>query len=110
MSKGTGKSATNAIIITFHKTKPGVKVPGHNPAGGAMVITMIVALAATSITGYMMTTDAYLGAKWVEEVHEVFANLTVGLVLLHVIGVLATTFQHRENLLKGMITGRKRAE
>ena len=50
---------------------------GHNPAGGAMILALLVMLIGTGITGYMMTTDAYWGAKWVEEVHEVFANLTV---------------------------------
>ena len=80
---------------------------GHNPAGGAMIVVMILMLAATSVTGYMMTTNAYWGAKWVEEFHEGLANVTIGLVLLHVIGVLVASFQHRENLVKAMITGRK---
>lgn len=82
---------------------------GHNPAGGAMIIALLVMLAGTGVTGYMMTTDAYWGAKWVEEVHEVFANLTVGLVVIHVLGVLVASFEHRENLVKAMVTGRKRA-
>src|SRR6516165_1175214 len=42
---------------------------GHNPAGGAMILALIALLAGTCVTGYMMTTDAYWGAKWVEEVH-----------------------------------------
>ena len=55
-----------------------------------------------------MTTDDYWGAKWVEEVHETLANLTIGLVVIHVLGVLVASFEHRENLIKSMITGRKR--
>jgi len=81
---------------------------GHNPAGGAMVVALIVMLIGTSTTGYMMTTDTFWGAAWVEEVHEVLANLTVGLVVVHVLGVLVASFEHRENLVTGMITGRKR--
>jgi cytochrome b len=81
---------------------------GHNPAGGAMIVALLVMLASTSITGIMMTTDAYGGAKWVEEVHEVCANLTVGLIVFHVLGVLLASFAHRENLVKSMIDGRKR--
>jgi cytochrome b len=81
---------------------------GHNPAGGAMIIALITSLIATCVTGVMMTTDAYWGAKWVEVVHEALANVTVGLVALHVLGVLVTSFEHRENLVKAMVTGRKR--
>jgi cytochrome b len=80
---------------------------GHNPAGGAMIIALLAMLAGSCVTGYMMTTDAYWGAKWVEETHEILANLTVILIVLHVLGVLAASFQHRENLVNAMITGRK---
>ncbi len=45
------------------------------------------------MTGYMMTTDAFPDAKWVEEVHEALANATLGLVLLHVLGVLVSDFE-----------------
>jgi len=82
---------------------------GHNPAGGAMIVALLAALISTCVTGYMMTTDAYWGAKWVEDVHELLANLTVGLVVAHIIGVLVASFEHRENLVAAMITGRKRA-
>jgi cytochrome b len=81
---------------------------GHNPAGGAMIVALLATLAGTCITGYMMTTDAYWGAKWVEEIHETLANLTIGLIVVHILGVLVASFEHRENLVKAMITGRKR--
>lgn len=82
---------------------------GHNPAGGAMILALLAMLAGTCATGFMMTTDAFWGAKWIEDVHEVLANLTVGLIALHVLGVLAASFEHGENLVKAMVTGRKRA-
>jgi cytochrome b len=66
---------------------------GHNPAGGLMVIALIAMLGLTSMTGYMMTTDAYWGSKAMEELHEVLANATVALVALHVLGVLTASFQ-----------------
>ena len=83
---------------------------GHNPAGGIMIVALILMLGATCATGIMMTSDAFWGAKWVEEVHEALANTTLALVGFHVLGVLAASFQHRENLVKAMITGRKRAD
>lgn len=82
---------------------------GHNPAGGLMVIALIVMLAGTAISGYLMTTEAYWGSKIIEEVHEALANSTLALVALHVLGVLVSSFEHGENLVKAMLTGRKRA-
>jgi len=83
---------------------------GHNPAGGIMIVVLIAMLGATCATGIMMTTDAFWGAKWMEEVHEALANATLALVALHVLGVIATSFQHGENLVRAMITGHKRAQ
>jgi cytochrome b len=81
---------------------------GHNPAGGAMIIALLAALIGTVVTGFMMTTDAYWGAKWVEKVHEALAYGTLALAGLHVFGVAASSLLHRENLVKAMWTGRKR--
>jgi cytochrome b len=81
---------------------------GHNPAGGAMIVALIAMLIGTSISGYLLTTDAFWGSKRAEEVHEAFANATVGLIAFHLLGVLAGSILHRENLVKAMITGRKR--
>lgn len=102
-----------AVVLTYLQdmlARRARRFIGHNPAGGAMVVALLTALALTCVTGFMMTTDAYWGAKWVEGVHEASANLTVGLVAFHVLGVLLASFTHRENLVKAMFTGRKRAQ
>lgn len=81
---------------------------GHNPAGGAMVIALLLAIGVVTSTGIMMTTDAFWGVRWVRESHEIAANLTLALVILHIAGVAFASFEHRENLVRGMVTGRKR--
>lgn len=81
---------------------------GHNPAGGAMVIALLVAVLVIGASGWMMTTDTFFGVGWVETLHEVVANLTLALVVLHLAGVIWESRRHGENLVAAMLTGRKR--
>lgn len=82
---------------------------GHNPAGGMMVVALLVVISAIAATGYMMTTDAFWGVEWVEEAHEAGVNIAIGLIVLHILGVVLASVEHRENLARAMITGRKRS-
>ena len=45
-----------------------------------------------------------------EEIHEVLANTTLALIVLHVAGVIFSSLSHRENLIGAMITGFKQRE
>ena len=83
---------------------------GHNPAGGAMIIALLAMLIGISATGFMMTTDAFWGAQWVEDLHEWLVYVMLGLIALHVAGVVFSSIEHGENLVKAMITGHKRAQ
>ena len=82
---------------------------GHNPAGSLMILGLIIAMAVTGITGWMYTLDALWGVEWVEEVHETTAELMLIMILLHVLGVIYAGYQHKENLVRSMISGRKRS-
>lgn len=100
-----------ATIVRFVKDSLALKAKryvGHNPAGGAMVIALLLAITGISATGYMMTTDMFWGAEWVEDVHELLVNGTLLLIVLHVGGVILASFEHKENLVRSMITGLKR--
>ncbi|MCK9532944.1 MAG: cytochrome b/b6 domain-containing protein [Gammaproteobacteria bacterium] len=94
---------------------------GHNPAGGAMIIALLASLLFTALSGIatygsegkgplvgLMSSLGKDAGGAIEEVHEFFANLTVLLVGLHVAGVIAGSLLHRENLIRAMVTGRKR--
>lgn len=117
---------------------------GHNPAGGWMILALLISIAATSYTGlkaYGAEGQGPLAAgtsielvpstAWAddddgdegygregngedaedfwEEVHEFFANLTLLLVFIHIGGVIVSSYLHRENLVRAMITGNKEA-
>ncbi|MEA3028031.1 MAG: hypothetical protein QOF91_3316 [Alphaproteobacteria bacterium] len=80
---------------------------GHNPAGAAMIVTLLLALAVCSISGWMQITYRFFGVTWVEQVHSYSADLVLILAIVHLLGVLLTSALHRENLVRAMITGRK---
>ncbi|NNL99470.1 MAG: cytochrome B, partial [Gammaproteobacteria bacterium] len=131
---------------------------GHNPAGGAMIIALLIGLAGTIGSGlvlYAIEEDAGPLAGWVatdghdaqpqmqfptplraahasvphegnaggtddhydgeddreefwEEIHEVFTNIMLVLIALHIAGVLLSSYIDRENLIAAMFSGRKR--
>lgn len=108
---------------------------GHSPAGGAMTLALLAALALTAASGmatlameegrgplagivaHERTVEDGSGAVregdetgeiW-EEVHEIAANLTLVLIVLHVAGVALASYAHRENLVRAMVTGAKHA-
>ncbi len=83
---------------------------GHNPAGGAMILALLISLSLAIATGVMSTMDAYWGLKWVGNLHEFSASLTIGLILVHIAGVILTSLRHRENLVRSMFSGTKRRE
>src|SRR5208337_879156 len=82
---------------------------GHNPAGGAMIVVLMAALAATMVTGWLLTTDAFWGATGAQRAHSIVAHGVLLLVAVHLVGVALASVRHRENLVRAMVVGVKRA-
>jgi cytochrome b len=82
---------------------------GLNPAGAAMSFALLALLAVSAISGWMQITERFFGVDWVEEVHTISSNLVLLLAALHVVGVLLTCALQNENLVRAMISGKKRA-
>lgn len=112
-----------SAVLDYFKQAVRLKAPrylGHNPAGGAMVVALLASLTITVVSGISLyaATDfagplagvfrGGFAADVLEELHEFGANLTLALVAMHVIGVLFSSLAHRENLIRAMITGRKK--
>lgn len=111
---------------------------GHNPAGGVMVIALLLSLLVVTYSGLKVyaieegagplaqqsTEISFIKLAYAdddkheeheqeelwEEIHEAFANFVLFLVILHIAGVLIAGKLHDENLIKGMLTGKKKVE
>lgn len=81
---------------------------GHNPAAGVVMLTLLAGVVLVGVTGWMLTLDAFWGAQWLENLHEVLAWGLLGLIGLHVLAALVESFHYRENLIAAMLHGRKR--
>jgi cytochrome b len=81
---------------------------GLNPAGTAMLVTMLLLLAISTLTGWLSTTVRFFGVWWVEDTHGGVSDAVIVLVVIHVAGVLLMGVLQKENLVRSMITGWKR--
>lgn len=97
---------------------------GHNPAGGFMIVVMLILLVFTGISGLMLYgADQHAGPlaslfrasgkEWEEPlkmIHEFFANFMLVLVIIHIAGVVVESKIHNENLARAMLTGFKKGQ
>lgn len=95
---------------------------GHNPAGALMVFTLLGLLALVFASGLLVFAaidfegPLLFVANRVSDdtsyifrhLHQFLAHAALVLVLLHLLGVLVGSIQHRENLVRAMITGKKK--
>ncbi|HEX5312837.1 cytochrome b/b6 domain-containing protein [Aquabacterium sp.] len=83
---------------------------GHNPVGMWAALIMWALILALGITGWMSQLDRYWGEEWLEELHEGFADVLMGVVVVHWLGVISMSLLLKQNLVRAMLTGGEQAK
>lgn len=105
-------------LATFGRQEPDDQV-GHNAAGGWMVLILLGDLAVQVGTGLFSNDDvtsegplAHYVSKAVGDqltaIHAANFNVILGLIALHVVAIIAYAVVKKHDLVRPMITGRKR--
>ncbi|MBP9681041.1 MAG: cytochrome b/b6 domain-containing protein [Bacteriovorax sp.] len=78
---------------------------GHNPASSWLAILMIFLALGLGATGILMVQE--INKELFEELHELFANAFIVLVIAHIAGIILHTIKHKELISLSMIHGKK---
>ena len=99
--------ATGATGLAVQGAEQGTGPFAALATGAAPTMPGVIAKAVAGDDDEDGNDEAENGEVW-GELHELFANLTLLLVALHIAGVIIGSLLHRENLVRAMFTGRKR--
>lgn len=94
---------------------------GHNPAGALNVFALLATVALLLLTGlatlsvidfegpllFMANLVSDEASYSIRHIHEFIPTVGLALVAFHLMGVVVGSIQHRENLVKAMVTGKK---
>ncbi len=112
-------AAAFAHLAKFGDHEPDREI-GHNAAGGWMVLLMLAALAVQAGTGLFagdlkdgtggpfMHQVAEPTQRWLTTIHHLNFNVILALIALHIVAILAYAAVKRHDLVRAMVTGRKR--
>ncbi len=102
---------SKAVLSDYIQAKRSGSAPrylSHNPMGALMMLFLWGLLLFQGVSGFLLGTDAFFGAGWLEELHEIAGNLFIPAVLIHVWAAIYESRRTRENLIASMVHGRKR--
>ncbi len=98
-----------AAVIEYFKgtlVGGGKRYIGHNPGSALAIFALLALVLAMAVTGILLGQ----GNESVKEIHEVLSYVTVGVAVVHVLGLAVHIICHRENITASMIHGMKNAE
>lgn len=108
------KSQQEFIKTFFLKTKT---YSGHNPAASLVMLSIFLVGLSCSISGYLIYAtennilQIALNDDFLEEIHEIAANLFLFLVGIHLLGVIFDlVFHSKVETLKSIFTGYKKVD
>lgn len=74
------------------------------------MLAMWTLILALGTTGWLSRLDAFWGEDWPKDLHGLLADALAVLIVIHVTAAIAMSVFHKDNLIRAMITGRKRRD
>lgn len=96
------------IKLHIHEIRANQFAPhaGHNPLGQLAVNLIWILIILLAFTGWLSRTDTYWGEDWPIDLHGIFSNLLLGLLILHITAIIIMSKLQKKNLVKPMITAK----
>ena len=99
-----GPAAVVRYVKSLLKGQPEHAI-GHNPAGAVAIVLLLLLSTVIVATGWAIYNE--VGAPILSALHELTGDLMLLVVGVHVAGVVVSSWLHRENLVRAMVTGQK---
>ncbi|WP_270828826.1 cytochrome b/b6 domain-containing protein [Aeromonas sp. QDB20] len=79
-----------------------------NPVGSLMIMLLLTCLIGTALTGILTNYEDLFGDDVMEEIHGGFATALQAAIFIHVLAVIVMDHLTKGDLIRAMITGKKR--
>ncbi len=112
------KDLKEYLLSPFSHTKEYI---GHNPASSWAIIAMILLTISTTLTGMLaygieknhgvfsfLHSEYFKDMELFEEAHEVFANMLIAVIVVHIAGALLDKFIKKGDAIDSMVNGYKK--
>jgi cytochrome b len=81
---------------------------GHNPLASWVYIVIWILVLLLGVTGWMLGLDYFFGDETIEDIHSLFSDALIVLVIIHLIGIGIDAILYKRKTWMGMINGYKK--